>query len=146
MADIRLGDISFVTTADRHGAFWRGVADTEATLLCSIKASAIGDPEVRDKFHALAAAVAGHHMHGSAVVAAAPSARWYDALPCMACEHPQAADVRHLCGQVTELAELQLSPGGLPMQCCKVHVVGAMSGMPDRPPSAPPPRRARRWF
>ena len=58
MPDIKLGDINFVDTADCHAAFWRGAADTEATFLCSVKASAIVDLAVRDKFHALAAAVA----------------------------------------------------------------------------------------
>jgi hypothetical protein len=146
MSNVRLGDIDFVTTADSHGAFWRGAADTEATLLCSIKASAVADPEVCDKFHALAAAVAGHLARGSTAVGAAPSARWYESLPCMACESPQAADVRHLCGQVTERNELQLSPSsGLPIGCCRIHVAGAM-GIPNMPPAAPPPRRARRWF
>jgi hypothetical protein len=57
MSDIRLGTIDFVTTVDSHTAFWRGAADTEATLLCSVKTSAVADPEIRDKFHALAGAV-----------------------------------------------------------------------------------------
>ena len=35
MSDIRLGEISFVDLADSQGAFWRGAADTEATLLCT---------------------------------------------------------------------------------------------------------------
>jgi hypothetical protein len=144
MSDIRLGDISFVTTADSHGAFWRGVADSEATLLCSIKASVIGDPEVSSKFRELAAAVAGHLARGL-TVGGAPSARWYDTLPCTTCEHPQAADVRHLCGQATELAELQLSPSGLPVGCCRIRAVGAMS-IPDIAPTPPRPSRARRWF
>jgi hypothetical protein len=146
MSDIKLGTIDFVDTADCHTAFWRSPADVEATLLCSVRASAVVDPEVREKFHALAAAVAGHIAYGSAAVAAAPSARWYESLPCMTCSQPQADDVRHLCGQVTELAELQLSPSsGLPIGCCKVHVVGAM-GVPNMPPAAPPRARARRWF
>ena len=147
VSDIKLGTINFENTAEAHTAFWCGAADTEATLLCSVKAGAIDDPEVRAKFHALAAAVAGHLAYGSTAVTAAPSARWYDTLPCTTCEHPQAADVRHLCGQVTELAELQLSPGGLPVVCCRVHTVGAM-GIPDMAPAASSPRRgrARRWF
>jgi len=146
VSDIRLGEISFVDLADSQGAFWRGAADTEATLLCSVKASVIGDPEVRDKFHALAAAVAGRIAYGTTAVAAAPSAPWYAGLECMRCTSPQSADVRFACGQVQELAELALSPLGRPLTCCKVHVVGAM-GVPDVPPAAPPPaRRARRWF
>jgi hypothetical protein len=145
MSDIRLGTIDFVATADSHTAFWRGAADTEATLLCSVKASAVADPEVRDKFHALASAVAGHIAYGSTAVAVAPSAPWYADLECMRCTSPQSADVRLACAQVQELAELALSPSGRPLTCCKVHVVGAM-GVPDMPPAAPPPRRARRWF
>jgi len=145
MSDINLGTIDFVNTAESHGAFWRGLADVEATLLCSVRASAVVDPEVRDKFHALAAAVAGHLVRGSTAVTAAPAGRWYDSLPCTTCSHPQAADVRHLCAQVTELAELQLTPSGLPIGCCRVRVVGAM-GVPDMPPAAAPRARPRRWF
>jgi hypothetical protein len=146
MSDIRLGDINFVDTGDYHAAFWRGAADTEATLLCSVKVSAITDPEVRDKFHALAAAVAGHHVRGSTVVGAAPSARWYDSLPCATCKQPQAAEVLGLCGQVAELAALQLSPSGLPIACCKVRTVGIMMpGMPSPGSSAPTRRMARRY-
>jgi hypothetical protein len=146
MSNVRLGNIDFVTTADSHGAFWRGPADTEATLLCSVKAGAVADPEVREKFHALAAAVAGHHvLHGSAAIGVAPPAPWWSSLPCARCESPVAADVRHLCGQVTELSELQLSPSGLPVVCCRIHVAGAM-GVPNMPPAAAPPRRSRRWF
>ena len=145
MSDIKLGTIDFVDAADGHAAFWRGAADAEATFLCSVKASAVADPEVRDKFHALASAVAGHIAYGSTAVAVAPSAPWYADLECMRCTSPQSADVRLACAQVQELAELALSPSGRPLTCCKVHVVGAM-GVPDMPPAAPPPRRARRWF
>jgi hypothetical protein len=147
VSDIRLGEISFVDTADSHGAFWRGAADTEATLLCSVKAGAIDDPEVRAKFHALAAAVAGHLAYGSAPVAAAPSAKWYDSLPCATCKQPQAADVLHLCAQYTELHEMQLSPSGLPIVCCRIRTVGAMAldAPSSRPPAAPVRRMGRRF-
>jgi len=64
VSDIKLGTISFESTAEAHTAFWRSAADAEATLLCSVKASAVADSEVRDKFHALAAAVAGHIAFG----------------------------------------------------------------------------------
>jgi hypothetical protein len=148
MSDIRLGDITFADTADCHAAFWRSIAETEATFLCSIKSSALSDPDVSRKFRELAAAVAGHIAYGTTPIGAAPSARWYDTLPCMTCSQPQADDVRHLCGQVTELSALQLSPSGLPVACCKVHVAGTITGMPDRPSSRPPPptrRMARRY-
>jgi hypothetical protein len=145
MSDIRLGDISFVDTADSHGAFWRGVADTGATFLCSVKAGAVVDPEVRDKFHALAAAVAGHFVRGSTVVAAAPSARWYDSLPCATCKQPQAAEVLGLCGQVAELAALQTTPSGLPLSCCRVRSVGVMSLPSSASPPVPARRMARRY-
>jgi hypothetical protein len=143
MSNIRLGDISFVDTADSHGAFWRGPADTEATLLCSVRASAIVDPEVRDKFHALAAAVAGQYvLHGPAAVGAAPSARWYDSLPCATCKQPQAVDVLHACRQVSEIASLQTSPtSGLPISCCRVSTAGVLT---LDTPSLRPPAAARR--
>jgi hypothetical protein len=146
MSDIKLGTIDFVDTADSHGAFWRGAADAETTFLCSVKASAVVDPEVRAKFHALAAAVAGHVVHGSTVVAAAPSARWYDALPCATCKQPQAADVLNLCRQYAELHEMQLSPSGLPMTCCRVHTAAVMTlDTPSARPPAPARRMGRRY-
>jgi len=142
MSDIRLGEIRFVDTADSHGAFWRGAADMEATLLCSIKASAVADPEVREKFHALAAAVAGHLARGSTAIGAAPPARWYDTLPCATCKQPQAADVLHACGQVSEIASLQTSPtSGLPISCCRVSTAGVLT---LDTPSLRPPAAARR--
>jgi hypothetical protein len=148
MTDIRLGTIDFADTADSHGAFWRGAADTEATFLCSVKASAIVDPEVREKFHALAAAVAGHVVHGSTAVAAAPSVKWFDSLPCASCKQPQAADVVRLCAQYAELHEMQLSPSGLPVICCRVHTVGVMSldAPPSRSPAPAPARRMGRRY
>jgi hypothetical protein len=145
MTDIRLGTIDFVDTVDSHGAFWRGAADTETTFLCSVKAGAVADPEVRAKFHALAAAVAGHLVHGTPV-AAAPPARWYDTLPCATCKQPQAADVLGLCGQYAELHAMQLSPSGYPLLCCKVRTVGVMAM--DTPSSRPPApaRQMRRRY
>ena len=146
MSDIKLGDINFVDAADCHAAFWRGAADTEATFLYSVKASAVADLEVRDKFHALAAAVAGHHVHGSTAVAAAPSARWYDTLPCATCKQPQAAEVLGRCRQVAELAAMQTAPSGLPLSCCRVHSVGVMSlDTPSSRPSAPARWVGRRY-
>ena len=147
MSDIRLGDISFVDTADSHGAFWRGAADTETTFLCSVKAGAIVDPEVRDKFHALAAAVAGHHARESPAIGAAPSTRWYDALPCATCEQPEAAEVVGLCRQYAGLQEMQLSPSGYPLLCCKVHTVGVMAlNTPSSSQPAPARRMSRRYY
>jgi hypothetical protein len=146
MSDIKLGDINFVDTADCHAAFWRGVADTEATFLCSVKAGAVATPEVRDKFHALAAAVAGRHVYGSAAVGAASPARWYDTLPCATCKQPQAAEVLGRCRQVAELSALQLSPSGLPLSCCRVHSVGVVTlDAPSSRPPAPMRRVGRRY-
>jgi hypothetical protein len=146
MSDIRLGDISFVDAVDHHTAFWRGAADTESTFLCSIKASAVADPEVRAKFHALAAAVAGRIAYGTTPVAVAPSARWYDTLPCASCKQPQAVDVLGLCAQYAELHEMQLSPSGLPIGCCRIRTVGAMNlDAPSPRPPAPARRMGRRY-
>jgi hypothetical protein len=145
VTDTRLGDITFVDTADSHGAFWLGADDVKSTFLCSVKAGAVADPEVHAKFHALAAAVAGHLVHGTPV-AAAPSARWYDTLPCASCKQPQAADVLGLCGQYAELHAMQLSPSGLPIGCCRIRTVGAMAlDAPSSRPPAPARRMSRRY-
>jgi hypothetical protein len=141
MSDIKLGDIFLVTEADSVTAFWRGIADTRHVLLCSMLASAFNEvPLLRDRFMALASEIAGQHAS-----AASTPPPWWAELPCMTCESPQAADVRHACAQVQELSQLALSPSGVPLNCCRVKTVGAM-GVPDTPPAASPPRARRHWY
>jgi hypothetical protein len=141
MSDIRLGDIFLVTEEDSVTAYWRGVSDTKHVLLCAMSATAFNEePPLRDRFLALASEIAGHRARS---ITTTPP--WWSELPCMSCEAPQAADVRHACAQVTELSQLALSPSGVPLNCCRVKTVGAMGVPADRPSPAPTPRRSSRY-
>jgi hypothetical protein len=51
-------------------------------------------------------------------------------LPCWKCDADQALDVRHLLGSSD--CEIQMTPNGLPLNCCRVHRIGAIMGLPDR--------------
>jgi hypothetical protein len=51
-------------------------------------------------------------------------------LPCLTCQAPEAADVRHLLGAGAfseNDAARNTSPSGLPVICCKVKVLGDAS-------------------
>jgi hypothetical protein len=47
-------------------------------------------------------------------------------LPCWTCKRPEAFDVRHFIGQCDDgkIDVRNLSPGGLPLQCCRVVHAG----------------------
>jgi hypothetical protein len=53
-------------------------------------------------------------------IAIAPEA----GLPCWQCQHPRAREVRHLLGQAGLLDDTQRSPAGLPLNCCRIRLVG----------------------
>ncbi|HVI63027.1 MAG TPA: hypothetical protein VM910_10650 [Bradyrhizobium sp.] len=84
---------------------------------------------MRDRFAELVNAVTAHYRRRLTAEVADPAAR-LAGFPCETCEAPQAADVRHLAAQVADVSELALSPGGLPLACCKVKLVGGMGGRP----------------
>jgi hypothetical protein len=131
MADTRIGDIFFSAEGDRGCAYWRGVADTGDTFLCAVDLAAYNaQAEVRDQFMALASAVAAHRQRAFIAGMGKPISR-LAGLPCETCEAPQANDVRHRAAQVADINELELSPSGLPMGCCRVRTVGVMGGNPD---------------
>jgi hypothetical protein len=44
-------------------------------------------------------------------------------LPCLTCRHPKAIEVRHLWG-LGALDGENRSPNGLPVNCCRVKIVG----------------------
>jgi hypothetical protein len=46
-----------------------------------------------------------------------------DDLPCRSCTAPQAADVKFYLGQGLYADKKNLSPGGLPLDCCRVKKV-----------------------
>jgi hypothetical protein len=45
-------------------------------------------------------------------------------LPCLTCKSPQAAEVRHALGTGALTEARNRSPSGLPLTCCRVHLVG----------------------
>jgi hypothetical protein len=129
MADIKIGDIFFSAEGNRGCAYWRSVGDTTNVFLAAIALDAYnGDTRLQNQFLELAAAVAAHQQ--CAFIASKPRPI---ELPCAQCTAPQAADVRHRAAQVADLNELELSPSGLPLGCCRVHVIGAFGGQPDTP-------------
>jgi hypothetical protein len=62
------------------------------------------------------------------------------AFPCWTCQNPQADDARRWLGSASDAdIEQQLSPGGRPLTCCRVRLVGMIPQTePDR---AAPGRR-----
>ena len=67
-----------------------------------------------------------------------------EGIPCRDCTAPEADDVRFRAGQISDVSELQLSPGGFPVGCCKRVTLAVIGGQPDRP-SAPARRMGRRY-
>ena len=134
-ASTELGTIHVFEEAGRSCAYWSAGGDETPMFLCSIATAAYNNKsELRQAFMALAAATAGHGEHAVAIgkkVEPPPPAPWWADLVCARCTAPQAADIRHRCAQVTELAELETSPSGLPLGCCKLRVVGQMNSDPS---------------
>jgi hypothetical protein len=65
-------------------------------------------------------------------------------LPCLTCREPRADDVRHWLGLVDEAAyKAQLTPGGLPRNCCRVRSLGVVPQSEVAVKVAPPPRWPR---
>jgi hypothetical protein len=59
----------------------------------------------------------------------------FSQLPCSSCIEPQGADTRiWLANACDEDLENQRSPGGLPLSCCRVHVVGGFVKDSDATP------------
>jgi hypothetical protein len=124
-------------------AVWRSEDGTEEAVLCSVSQIAFeNEATVRDRFAELINAVAAHHQRKHAAAPAAPVSR-LAGIPCETCTAPEADDVRHRAGQVSDISELQLSAGGFPVGCCRRRIVAVM-GIPDTPPAASMPAAARR--
>jgi hypothetical protein len=117
-------------------AIWRSEDGAAEVVLCGVDQIAYeGTLAVREHFAALVNAVADHHRRKHVVVTVAPASR-LAGIPCETCTAPEADDVRHRAGQISDVSELQLSPGGFPVGCCKRRIVGAFGGRPDTPPPA----------
>jgi hypothetical protein len=130
--------IYFVQEAGRGCAVYRASDEAEDRYLCGVDLTAYhNEPQVRERFAALVEAVAAHCRRVLVAGTDKPASRlagW----PCETCESAAADDLRHLAGQLASAGEIPLSPGGLPLQCCRVQAVAGMSGRPIT--SQPGPR------
>jgi len=140
--------IYFEQEASTGRAVWRSEDGAEEVPLCSVSLAAYdSEAVVREHFTALVNAVADHHRRTHVAVAAVSVASRLEGIPCRDCTAPEADDIRHRAGQVSDVSELQLSPGGYPAGCCKRVTLAVIGGQPDRPSSRPPPmRRAGRRY
>lgn len=141
--------IYFEQEASTGRAVWRSEDGAEEITLCSVSLAAYdSETTVREHFTALVNAVANHHRRTHVAVAPVSVASRLEGIPCATCTAPEADDVRHRAGSVSDVSELQLSPGGYPVGCCKRRIIAVMGGQPDwsssRPP-APARRMGRRY-
>jgi hypothetical protein len=113
-------------------AVFRSTDDGEDVFCAAVALSAYDDAKVREAFAALVNAVADHCRRTYAAEVTAPASR-LAGLPCETCEAPEADDVRFRAGQISDVSELELSPGGFPASCCRRRVVAAFGGRPDAP-------------
>ena len=128
--------IYFVREASGVGkAVFRPTDDAEDVFCAAVALDAYDDPHVCANFAALVNAVAAYRRRTHAVEVVASVSR-LDGLPCATCEAPEADDVRFRAGQISDASELQLSPNGYPVGCCRRRIVGAFGGRPDTPRSA----------
>jgi hypothetical protein len=112
-------NVYFAVEGDRGAAYARDV------FLCSVELSSYhGTQRVRELFAELVAAVTAHRRREVAAGAVNSVSR-LAGLPCEVCTLPQADDVRRAVAQVADASELVRSPGGLPLNCCRVHTLGA---------------------
>jgi hypothetical protein len=141
--------IYFEQEASTGRAVWRSEDGTEETILCSVSLAAYdSEAVVREHFTALVNVLADHHRRTHVAVAPVSVASRLAGIPCATCTAPEADDVRHRAGQVSDVSELQLSPGGYPAGCCKRVTLAVIGGQPDRPssrPSTPMRRMGRRY-
>jgi hypothetical protein len=125
--------IYFLREADAGRAVWCSSDGAEEVVLCSVNLAAYeSEATVRDRFGELVNAVADHHRRKHVAVPIASASR-LAGIPCETCTAPEADDVRHRAGQISDVSELQLSPGGFPVGCCRRRVVAAFGGRPDTP-------------
>ena len=137
--------IYFEQEANTGRAVWRSEDGAAEAVLCSVNLVAYdAEPTVRECFAALINAVTDHHRRTHVAVAPVSAASRLEGIPCRDCTAPEADDVRFRAGQISDVSELQLSPGGFPVGCCKRVTLAVIGGQPDRP-SAPARRMGRRY-
>jgi hypothetical protein len=125
--------IYFEQEAGAGRAVWRSEDGGAEAVLCSVNLVAYdSEAIVRERFSELVNAVADHYRRKHVVVTVVPVSR-LAGIPCETCKAPEADDVRHRAGQISDVSELELSPGGFPVGCCKRRIVGAFGSQPDWP-------------
>jgi hypothetical protein len=137
--------IYFEQEANTGRAVWRSEDGAEEITLCGVSLAAFdSEAVVREHFTALVNAVADHHRRMHVAVALVSVASRLEGIPCRDCTAPEADDVRHRAGSVSDISELQLSPGGYPAGCCKRVTLAVIGGQPDWSSSSRAPAPARR--
>jgi hypothetical protein len=122
--------VYFVTEGARGVAYWCANDEAEDVFVAAVARDVYDrEPAARDRFAALVHVVADYFRR-TYVVGVASSTSRLAGLPCEKCEAPEADDVRHRAGQISDVSELELSPGGFPVGCCKRRVVGVFGGRP----------------
>jgi hypothetical protein len=122
--------VYFVAEGGRGCAYWRASDESADVFLCAVTLDVYNsESQVRDRFAELVNVVAAHYRREHVAGTVGPASR-LAGFPCEVCEAPEADDVRHAAAQVSDVSELALSPGGLPINCCRVHTVGAFGGRP----------------
>jgi hypothetical protein len=124
--------VYFVTEGTRGTAVWRASDDATDVYLCGVDLQAYEDAQVRAHFATLVDAVANYFRRAHAAEAVDPASR-LDGYPCATCESLEGQDLRSRVGQLSSAGEIPLSPGGLPLGCCKITVVGGFRGQSDAP-------------
>ena len=128
--------VYFVQEGDRGTAVWRASDEAPDAFVAAVALDVYdSESEVRDRFAALVEVVAAHYRRAHVVGTGKPASR-LAGLPCETCEASEADDVRHRAGQVADIAELGLSPSGLPIGCCKVRTAAVVGGRPSTSRSA----------
>jgi hypothetical protein len=128
--------VYFSQEADRGVAFWHASDDAPGVYCCGVDLCAYNDTqEVRDCFAALVTAVAAHCKSRFTAEVAASTSR-LAGLPCETCTAPEADEVRFRAGQISDVNELQLSPAGHPVGCCRRRIVAAFSKSDSARPAA----------
>ena len=116
----------------RGTALWHATDDGPGVYCCGVDLGAYHNaPRVSALFADLVAAVADHFRRVHAVEAVAPTSRlagW----PCETCQSLEGQELRSRVGQLSSAGEIPLSPGGLPLNCCRVQALAAF-GRPDEP-------------
>ena len=128
-----MSTVWFVREGNRGVAYFRANDEAEDVFIAAIALDVYdSETEAQDRFAALVHVAADFFRRKYAAEAIAPASR-LDGYPCATCETSAGQDLRSHVGQLSSAGEIPLSPGGLPLGCCKITVVGGFRGQSDAP-------------